>query len=70
MPGEGEGLWLSPQARARGAQQESAHALTRTVSLGWATQEPQIHSFVQTLSDTVLKLRGINSEEKKKSHAI
>ena len=59
----------SPVLLAMGLTKQEAQSSLR-VSLGWATQESQIHSFVQTLSDTVLKLREINSEEKKKSHAI
>lgn len=59
----------SPVLLAMGLTRQAAQSSLR-VSLGWATQESQIHSFVQTLSDTVQKLREINSEEKKKSHAI
>lgn len=59
----------SPVLLAMGLTRQEAQSSLR-VSLGWATQESQIHGFVQTLSDTVHKLRGINSEEKKKSHAI
>ncbi len=59
----------SPVLLAMGLTKQEAQSSLR-VSLGWATQESQIHSFVQILSDTVQKLREINSEEKKKSHAI
>ena len=59
----------SPVLLAMGLTKQEAQSSLR-VSLGWATQDSQIHSFVQTLSDTVQKLREINSEEKKKSHAI
>lgn len=59
----------SPVLLAMGLTRQEAQSSLR-ISLGWATQESQIHGFVQTLCDTVQKLRGIDSEEKKRSHAI
>lgn len=59
----------SPVLLAMGLTRQEAQSSLR-VSLGWATQESEVNGFVQTLTDTVQKLREINSEEKKKSHAI
>ena len=59
----------SPVLLAIGLTKQEAQSSLR-VSLGWGTQEAQIHSFVQILIETVQKLREINLEEKKKLHAI
>lgn len=59
----------SPVLMAMGLSREQAQSSLR-ISLGWESDEQQINRFVSTLADTVTKLREINLEEKKRSHAI
>lgn len=58
----------SPVLLAMGLSKAEAQSSLR-VSLGWTTSEEQIRRFVLVLTETVAKLREINSEEKKKYHA-
>jgi cysteine desulfurase len=59
----------SPVLLAMGLSRAEAQSSLR-VSLGWETTEDQINSFVECLVQVVRKLRSINLEEKKRSHAI
>lgn len=49
----------SPVLLAMGLSREEAQSSLR-VSLGWSTSESQIHQFIETLKEVILKLRDIN----------
>ncbi len=59
----------SPVLMAMGLSRGEAQSSLR-ISLGWETADEHIARFVQALDETVLKLREINEEEKKKNYAI
>lgn len=55
----------SPVLLAMGLSREEAQSSLR-ISLGWQTTEEQIVTFSEVLKETVIKLRKINFEEKKR----